>query len=423
MKQSFRSNLRDFLALGLLIFLILLFLNQALAPGKVLMPLDIVLQAWPPWQQPNQTVVVHNDILTDVINYIYPVKEFAAESIRNGVLPLWNPYEFTGYPFTYNTQAGVFYPLSLFYYLLPAVTAVDLVIIVQMSLGACFMFLYLRRIKLRRIAALIGAAVFIFNGLMVGWLEWQVVHAAIIWLPAQLYLVERIADKLADKTMPKRFSMILGDVIGLGLLFAIPWLGGHWSWTLYSSMTLVVYMGLRFDMLRAAYSFVTRKKFAIDKLRLSITAVTSSLFIGIGLSLVQVLPAFNYLSQSHRQALSINESMRQGLFSRGIVFLLPNFFGNAVDGNWWGPKYSNFAETIFYSAVLTLLLACLVLFMRKDFYSRFFSAWGGLTLLWALGSPAYFVLFILPVFNGIQPSRAAFLVAFCLAVLAALAVD
>jgi hypothetical protein len=35
--------------------------------------------------------------------------------VRGGEWPLWNPYVLMGYPFTYNTQAGLFYPLSLFY--------------------------------------------------------------------------------------------------------------------------------------------------------------------------------------------------------------------------------------------------------------------------------------------------------------------
>ncbi|MCP4428443.1 MAG: YfhO family protein, partial [Chloroflexi bacterium] len=388
-----------------------------------MLPLDVVMQLWAPWRQPNQPVITHNEMLMDAVNYIYPAKEFMAESVRNGDIPLWNPYEFTGYPFTYNTQAGVFYPLSLFYYLLPAATAVDLLIIVQMSLGAGFMFLYLRRIKLQRMAALIGASVFILNGLMAGWLEWQVVHAAIIWLPAQLYLVERIADKLSNETARQRFSAIISETIILGIFVAIPWLGGHWSWTLYSSMTLGLYMAARFNILRAGWLFITRKNAAVKQLRLPIMASITSLSIGVAISLVQLLPAFNYLNKTHRDAISISESMRQGLFSRGIVSLIPNFFGNPIHDNWWGPTYSNFIETTFYTGILTLLLSCLVLFMRRDFHTLFFSVWGGVTLLWTLGSPAYLVLYALPVFNGIQPSRAAFLVTFSLSILAALAVD
>jgi hypothetical protein len=48
------------------VLLILLFVTPALMPGKVLLPLDLVAQVWPPWQQPNQAVNVHNLLLSDV---------------------------------------------------------------------------------------------------------------------------------------------------------------------------------------------------------------------------------------------------------------------------------------------------------------------------------------------------------------------
>jgi len=139
-----RPHVRDGLAVGLLLFLIALFLGPALLPGRVLLPLDIVTQGWPPWQQPNRPVEVQNWLLTDVVNYIFPVKKFMAENIRAGTIPLWNPHVLTGVPFTYNTQAGLFYPLSLFYYLFSWPVAVDAMIAGQMVLGGLFMFAYLR---------------------------------------------------------------------------------------------------------------------------------------------------------------------------------------------------------------------------------------------------------------------------------------
>ncbi len=408
---------RDALAAAFLALLVLFLVGEALRPGKVLLPLDIVTQLWAPWRTPNQPVNVHNVMLMDVVNYVYPIKTFLAETVRDGRLPLWNPYEFTGYPFTYNTQAGPFYPLTLLYYFLPAVTAVDLTIILQMWLGAWFMYLYLRRIRLRRVAALAGAVLFTFNGLMVGWLEWQVVQAAVIWLPAQFYAVERLADRLETS---RRFASALAEIILLAVLFAIPWLGGHWSWAAYGSMTLVVYL-----VLRIAYG-VWRAEPPLRNTQYAIRAtgvILLSLALGVALSLIQTLPAVNYLRQSHRQAMSVWEFMSQGLFNRGVLFFLPNFFGNPAHQNWQGPANSNFAESVVYAGILPLFLAVLVLFLRRGFYTRFFAAWGGLTLLWALGSPAYFMLYFLPMFNGIQPSRAVFLTLVCLAVLSALAID
>lgn len=407
-----KAWVRDGLAVGLLLLLVALFMGPALLPGRVLLPLDIVTQGWPPWQRPNQPVAVHNWLLTDVVNYILPVKLFMVESIRRGEFPLWNPYVLTGYPFTYNTQAGLFYPLSAFYHGLPWASAVDATIGTQLALGAIFMFAYLRVLALRRLAALAGGVLFAFNGLMMVWLEWQVVHAAIIWLPLQLLLAEKMVQALSGgRVQPGR--AVTYALLG-GLALAIPWLGGHWNWTLYTSMTLAVYLLWRIWPLLRAADWPGRGRLAALGL----------LFLGSGvaLSLVQVWPAFTYLSQTHRRPLPFADSLLSGLWDRAVVLLVPNFFGNpSHNNNWWG--IDNYNETTLYLGLLPLFLIGLALLLRRDRLTWFYAGWGLLGLLWTLGTPAYGLLYVLPVFSGLYPGRAAILVVVCGAVLSAISLD
>jgi hypothetical protein len=388
--------------------LILLFVAPALQPGRVLMPLDLVTEMWPPWQKPNQPVAVHNVLISDVVNYIYPVKTFAADAIRDGTFPLWNPYTLTGYPFTYNTQAGIFYPLFPLYLLFDGAQAVDLTIVLQMMLGALFMVMYLRQIGLRRLAALFGSVLFLFNGMMVVWLEWQVVHAAIIWLPLQLFFVERVAGELEQDS---RGRAVYRYAILAGIAFAIPWLGGHWNWTLYSSLLFGVYTLWRL------WPFA-RKQFA------KVAGLWAWMFgVGVGLSAIQVIPALYYLSQSHRSAFTWAESAERGLLRIANIMLVPNFYGTPLDLNYWGPDTLNFNEATAYLSVFGVLLTGLAIFVRRDRWTLFYTVVGVIGLLWALGTPAYRVLHVLPVFNGLFPSRAVYLVLFCGAILAALTLD
>lgn len=419
-QRHFQAPLRrDILAVTLLLMLVLLFLGPGLMPGKIFLPLDIVIKVWPPWQQPNQPVPPQNLMLGDPVNYIFPVKEFAAASIRQGEFPLWNPYSLGGYPFTYNTQAGLFYPLSLVYYLLPAAAAVNIVIALQMFLGAFFMYLYLRLIVTRRLAALSGAILFTFNGLMVIWLEWQVVYAAVIWLPLQLYLAERMVRRIETNTTtisPATLKTARIEAILIGITLAIPWLGGHWNWALYTSMTLGLYLLWRlWQPLKQAQTSQSRRQIA--------ALFVLPLLLGLTLSLVQIWPAAHYLSQSHRGDLAFSDSLRQGLLNRLIVLLIPNFFGSPQHQNWWGPVPTNYVESTFFVGILPLLLGGMAPFLRRDNVSRFYVAWGVVGLLWALGTPAYGLLYILPIFGGLLPSRAAILVVFCFSVLAAMALD
>jgi hypothetical protein len=396
-------------AMAVLVLLVLLFLGQAFLPGRVLLPLDIVTQQWPPWQQPGQVDAAHNPLLSDVVSYIYPVKEFSASALRQGEFPLWNPYVLTGYPFTYNTQAAIFYPLSALYLIFAATTAVDLTILLQMLLGGLFMVLYLHQLGLHSLAVLAGAIIFLFNGLMVVWLEWQVVHAAIIWLPLQLYFIERVAAAVQQDQKQQVFVYASGTAVAM----AIPWLGGHWNWTIYVSLTSGVYLAARLGTVW----WKGDSKRAVIKSLWPIPAVP---LLAVALSLVQVLPAVLYLGRSHRQDLPLNELLQYGLLNRGVALLVPRFFGDPLTRTWWG--FDNFNESTFYAGILPLILALLAIAMRRDWPTRFFTIWGLLGLLWALG-PLYPTLYFLPVFGGLLPSRAAILVVFATAVLAALGLD
>lgn len=402
------ERLKDGLSIAALWLLLLLLLSKALLPAWVLLPLDIVNQTIPPWQQPNQTADVHNPLLEDAVFYIYPVKAWTAAQVRQGELPLWSPELFGGYPASYDTQAGLFYPLSLLYYGLDGATAVDLTIFLQMGLGATFMFLYLRRLRLRRLAAIFGAVVFMGNGLMVVWLEWQVVHAAIIWLPLALWAVEKqVAVARQPNFVARQTTM---PMLLFALAFALPWLGGHWNWALYVSITAVLYLFWRMIPI------------VRQSPRLAWRLMGLPLLLGIGLSLIQVLPAFRFLLQSHRQPLTWAESQQYGLLNRFAVLVMPDFFGTPLAGNWWG--FDNYNETALYVGILPLLLVGAAVWLaRGRRVTQFWLGWGGLGLLWTLGTPAYGLLYMLPVFNGLLPSRAAVLVVLSAAVLSAIGLD
>ena len=47
----------------------------------------------------------------DILHYFYPYRDYASAALREGRIPLWNPYIFLGAPFLANPQAAVLYPL------------------------------------------------------------------------------------------------------------------------------------------------------------------------------------------------------------------------------------------------------------------------------------------------------------------------
>ena len=51
----------------------------------------------------------------DGIIFNIPLRVAAANMMRSGYLPLWNPYIFSGMPLHAAAQAGVLFPLNWFY--------------------------------------------------------------------------------------------------------------------------------------------------------------------------------------------------------------------------------------------------------------------------------------------------------------------
>src|SRR4051812_2777737 len=52
----------------------------------------------------------------DLFLYVIPFRNFAAQNLQAGHLPLWNPYIFSGTPFLASPQSSLFYPGTLLFY-------------------------------------------------------------------------------------------------------------------------------------------------------------------------------------------------------------------------------------------------------------------------------------------------------------------
>ena len=109
----------------------------------------------------------------DVINEIYPWRYFSIEEFKKGNIPFWNPYNFSGNPQMANLQTAVFYPINIFYFILPFNLAWTVIILLQHVLAGIFMYLFLRNaIKLKSFASFIGGVAFALSSSMIVWLEY-----------------------------------------------------------------------------------------------------------------------------------------------------------------------------------------------------------------------------------------------------------
>ncbi len=148
----------------------------------------------------------------DTFFYIYPYWSAAAEALRAGRFPLWNPDLFMGAPFFANSQVGLLYPLNWpLWLLVDTPTAGSLSILFHLWLAAGLAYGFARSaLQLRRPAAWLAAVLFALGGYLTAQVEHINQLQGMAWLPAVFWL-------LSGPGRPAR-ALLLGGVLALQLL-------------------------------------------------------------------------------------------------------------------------------------------------------------------------------------------------------------
>jgi hypothetical protein len=155
----------------------------------------------------------------DLLLYFYPLRDFAAETLRAGRLPLWNPYSFMGAPFLANPQTAVFYPPNLLLSWLPVERSVSWNIAAHLGIAAFGAYALARRgFALSHLAALTAGVAFGLGGYIGAQIEHLNQVQVLAWMPCVLLLVLRPTTSLPD---------LLRRAAALALLLALQIAAGH----------------------------------------------------------------------------------------------------------------------------------------------------------------------------------------------------
>jgi hypothetical protein len=138
----------------------------------------------------------------DMEGFHYPLAAYIARCLRAGVLPLWDPFTYCGYPFHADMQTQLFYPPAWIPVLLAAIGSGEKLfywyqwlIPLHMILGGVFSFCLLRALRCRVPLALLGALVYELGGFFAS----QAQHVGVIccgaWLPLSILAVIRLAEQ------------------------------------------------------------------------------------------------------------------------------------------------------------------------------------------------------------------------------------
>ena len=312
--------------------------------GKTLAPVDLLL-VMSPWRHfaaerfPEFHAV--KAPLLDVIQQYFPWRKFYAESLKEGKLPLWNPFMFCGTSFVGNGMSAIFYPLNLLFVVMPVETAFGWVAWLHLVLAGIFMFSFLRQF-VSLLSALTGAIAFQLCGFFVAWLAYLPLLCTAVWLPAALWAYESGCRSYSNAyTLARLHAYTLASLsLGMSLLAGHPQVGFYvlWAFGVYVLLRTLAARNIHL-LLWGAFSLVG----------------------GVMFGAAQLLPLLEMASVSFRsgaESWALAAANRLP-FDQFVRLFVPSFFGDWRSGTHlvWDFARFNFVERTGYPSVIAFLLA------------------------------------------------------------------
>jgi hypothetical protein len=168
----------------------------------------------------------------DLQSYFLPRYWFGNDELLHGRLPVWNLYEYGGMPFMATTQPAAFYPPKIgFYALFSPSVAHWVFLIFHFLLAALGFLLFCRELELRREAAFVGIAVYLFPSSMLDSNYHPMRMACYAWIPFALLFTSRILRGRGSSAFA-----------GLTTVVALQLHAGYPEFTLHTALFVGVYV-------------------------------------------------------------------------------------------------------------------------------------------------------------------------------------
>ena len=341
----------------------------------------------------------------DGIIFNIPLRVAAANIMRAGYLPLWNPYLFGGMPLHGAAQAGLLFPLNWSYLVFSPPVATNVMMLATYMLAALGAYLYARRSGSLITGAIVTSLAWQWSSFLISHIGHTNILQTAAMLPWILWAVDGYGMRSRQGKQGRRAVL-------LALLVAVQCFTGHQQTFTFSLMVA------------AAYAVVMARRSPEQKT----SYYRSLIFVaaGILLAAVQIVPTFELLRNSPRASISYSYFTAFSLPPRFVLTLLAPYLMGGGDGlifraPYVGPTF--YGEYAAYVGVTGVMLALVALLIRPDRLTKFWAIVAAVALLLALGSYApfglYKLIYFVPVLNLFRvPARHLMEVDFALAVLA-----
>ena len=319
----------------------------------------------------------------DFVEQFYPLRRFAADELKAGRLPLWNPHIYAGTPALADPQWAALYPPAWLSALLPPWPPLPFAVleaeaVAHVALAAGFTYLFARR-HLGGPGAFLAALVYAFGGYLTSYppLQLAVLETA-VWLPLCLWGAEALVGGG-------------GWVVRAALPLALACLAGH-----PQTFLLIAYTTVAYTLARAWAGRVPWRRLLA---RLAVGGLAVA-----GLTAGQWLPTLEFARLGPRLVLPYAEAAVGFTWRDLLHIVLPGAWGA------WSPLYVGAAP---------LLLAAVAVARGRGRFWVGLALVGLLLSLGAQGGLYWLAYHLAPGFSLFRhQERAALLWSFALAMLA-----
>ena len=325
----------------------------------------------------------------DLGAYYLPVYHAFYGAMAAGRLPLWNPDQLCGVPWLASLEGGPFYPPHALYLLFPTRIALALSGLLHLGLAAVTTAALARKLGIGAAGATIAAMLFALRGVLPSFLLWPHLLEAAAWLPLGCVAVVDVA-----RGTGRRGAALLAFAAGMSVLASCP--------------QMTVYLAYVWGTLLAAALLARRATGRTSLVAAGWLAV--GVGVGILVGALALLPATEvaWLGTRGVRRLAVEQMYPTGQLGLAILW-------QAVAGS----------HRSFGPVALSLAPAAL-LATRHRGIALWALAVGVLTFVFALGpaTPLFRLYLALPAIGTFrEPPRSLFVVDFCLALLAGIALD
>jgi hypothetical protein len=393
------------------------FLHGALLPSRLPVPVDEVMRG-DPYRGVFGAVESRNPLTNDTVKQILPWMQVVREELRAGRIPLWNRYQFSGYPLLGNGQSAPFAPIFLATLFVPLPQQLVAMAGLKIFLALIFGWLFLRDEGVSATAALFGSAIFAFSVFETVYLYYPMTTVTSL-LPAAAFAVRGCAwggpparrsagrwpawipaslsgpaarETAGRRPTPHRWMLLLAIVTAAAMS------GGHPE----SALHLAIGCGVLLLLERRNPS----------------RAIVAAL-LGVAIAAPAWVPVVQQALHSVRA--SVLAAAPHGAMDRNLLwlFLNPDGFGNPSRGNWqWIYNYAIVAPTYVGLLPLALLAGA-----RRGRELALVAASAVLFLLAMNWTPFAHAINALPPMSLVAMDRLRFVIVFFVAIVAARVVD